>query len=295
MESPSSAQQSMPGTPARSIMLPMDGSRHAEAAARYVAHGGTLPAGSRVIVLYVRTGSGRPSLSPEQAMDKAAAVLGDAGIGFELRQVSGEPAEEILHCADALPASEIVMGSRGLGRWAGLVAGSVAMKVAQHAKMPVTVVRSAANPAERSGKGVRDRILLAVDGSQPSLRATEYVCGLKAAGVSVTAELATVVGPIPPGSLQENITPEKLQTYYRQEGERSLLAARVLLENAGVPASRHIEAGFIMDRLLHVASATGCSRLVLGTRGRSGLADLLLGSIAYQALHLSPIPVTLVK
>jgi len=54
--------------------------------------------------------------------------------------VVGEPADEILAFARATQPDLIVMGSRGHGRLAGLLLGSVAEKVAGLATCPVLVV-----------------------------------------------------------------------------------------------------------------------------------------------------------
>ena len=99
----------------------------------------------------------------------------------------------------------------------------------------------------------------------------------------------------------ENVKPEN--DYYGGAGYNS--ASRPDLSNmqymldtlvaAGVPTNAHIETGFFADRLLHIAATANCSRVVLGCRGHSVLAGLVLGSVANQVLHLSPLPVTLVK
>jgi nucleotide-binding universal stress UspA family protein len=273
------------------FLLPVDGSAPSDHAAHYLAGLASCLPGSHVDVLHVRTpGAG------DEALNGATARLKRAGVAFEVLLLQGSPVEAILRCAADRPVAEIVMGSRGLGRWSGLMLGSVAMKVVQHAAQPVTVIGApvAADPVAAAPAGPQ-RLLLAVDGSRTALRAAEYVCALHAAGLPVEVDLTAVVGPLPPASLQENITPEKLEFHYRQEGERLLYEARALLDNAAIPLRKHIEAGFIIEKLVQVAMASACRRMVLGARGRSDLAGLLLGSVAYQALHLSPIPVTIVK
>lgn len=55
--------------------------------------------------------------------------------------LEGPPAEAILTAADARNVDLIVMGTRGLGRLAGLLLGSQSQKVAAHAKCPVLLVR----------------------------------------------------------------------------------------------------------------------------------------------------------
>lgn len=52
----------------------------------------------------------------------------------------GEPAEQIIACANARQTDLIVMGSRGHGRLAGLLLGSVAQKVVALARCAVLVV-----------------------------------------------------------------------------------------------------------------------------------------------------------
>lgn len=278
------------------FLLPVDGSAPADAAARFLAGRARKMAGSHVVVVHVTrdSGSGADSApSPDLAVQTASTLLHDAGIPSEVRCLAGEPPEAILRCAKDVGAAEIVMGSRGLGRWSGLVIGSVAIKVVQHAPVPVTVV--AAHPDGAPPSTGPERLLLGTDGSSASIRAAEYVCALRAAGMDVHAKLTTVVGPLPPAWLQEDITPEKLRFYYQQEGDRLSFEARAALENGGVPTTRHVEAGFVAEKLIQVATLTLCSGMVLGCRGRTGLSNLLLGSVAYQAMHLSPIPVTLVK
>ena len=52
----------------------------------------------------------------------------------------GEPAEQILACADARQADLIALGSRGHGRLTGLLLGSVTQKVVALAQCAVLVV-----------------------------------------------------------------------------------------------------------------------------------------------------------
>ena len=63
----------------------------------------------------------------------------------ELRAArSVEVAKEILEAARTFAADSVVLGSRGLGGFAGLLMGSVAYRVIQHAACPVVVVRPGA-------------------------------------------------------------------------------------------------------------------------------------------------------
>lgn len=53
--------------------------------------------------------------------------------------------------------------------------------------------------------------------------------------------------------------------------------------------------GLPVTRILEVAEETNAQLIVVGSRGRSGLSYMLLGSKAEKVVQLSPIPVTIVK
>jgi nucleotide-binding universal stress UspA family protein len=77
----------------------------------------------------------------EHAVASAKRLLGEAGVPYSTRIVSGDPAQEIALHADMHDSSQIVMGTRGLGLVKSLVLGSVAMKVIHLVKVPVTLVK----------------------------------------------------------------------------------------------------------------------------------------------------------
>jgi len=53
--------------------------------------------------------------------------------------------------------------------------------------------------------------------------------------------------------------------------------------------------GVPVTRILEVADKSGASMIVMGSQGRTGLEHLLLGSKAEQVVHLSPVPITIIK
>lgn len=84
---------------------------------------------------------------PSEASDLVDGIvreLKDVGISARAevsRAPSGRAPQEILHVAADIDADLIVVGSRGLTDWQGLLLGSVAHKVIHHATCPVLVVR----------------------------------------------------------------------------------------------------------------------------------------------------------
>ncbi|MEJ2596794.1 MAG: universal stress protein [Anaerolineales bacterium] len=77
----------------------------------------------------------------ESILQMAIEAVGQ--IPGEIRKeiLEGQPAEEILNVANVRKSDLIVMGSRGLGKLAGIVLGSQSQKVVSHAPCPVLIVR----------------------------------------------------------------------------------------------------------------------------------------------------------
>jgi nucleotide-binding universal stress UspA family protein len=70
---------------------------------------------------------------------------------------TADVAKEILRAARSFAADTIVLGSRGLGEFAGLLLGSVAHKVIQMSDCPVVVVRSGAAGSMREERAAAHR------------------------------------------------------------------------------------------------------------------------------------------
>ncbi len=135
------------------ILLAVDGSPHAERAAAAAAEMARCNKSQlTVMVAYdpVPAYLGEPNLQAaitarmreaEDIIAKALSIIGDVGVPVKTTIVEGPPAEAILNVAEARQADLIVMGSRGLGRLAGLLLGSQSQKVVSHATCPVLIVR----------------------------------------------------------------------------------------------------------------------------------------------------------
>src|SRR3546814_1453414 len=79
----------------------------------------------------------------EGVKDLAAArkLLDAAGVAYTSDIAIGDPADSIVTYAEQRGCDGIVMGTRGLGRVGGLLLGSVATKVLQLTKLPVTLAK----------------------------------------------------------------------------------------------------------------------------------------------------------
>ena len=136
------------------ILLAVDGSEHALNAARMAAQLARSmdSAELRIAVVYdsIPPLLGDPDFQivlnarldeTEKILQRAVKAVGEVPSTVSTETIAGDPAEAIIKIADTRKCDLIVMGSRGLGRLAGLVLGSVSQKVVSHAPCPVLIVR----------------------------------------------------------------------------------------------------------------------------------------------------------
>jgi nucleotide-binding universal stress UspA family protein len=86
-----------------------------------------------------------------------------------------------------------------------------------------------------------------------------------------------------------------VDAHYNEQGEIALRAAQDALRSAGIRYTARVVPGSPAEKIVEAAEEGNCARIVMGTRGPGALANVFLGSVAYRVVHLSPVPVTLVK
>ena len=137
------------------------------------------------------------------------------------------------------------------------------------------------------------KILVAVDGSKPSLKAVQLLIDHADWYRSAPeVELVTVHLPVPRVA---NLPKGQLERYYQEEGEARLAAAKKKLAAAGIACQTRVLVGPVAETLVQHAKDKRCDLIYIGTRGLTELGKALLGSTATKVLHISEIPVLLVK
>lgn len=74
-------------------------------------------------------------------LETAVALLQAAGIAHETHVALGNVAEQVNEAVKQLNCDTVVMGTRGLGTFSGLLLGSVANRVIQEVSVPVILVK----------------------------------------------------------------------------------------------------------------------------------------------------------
>lgn len=140
------------------------------------------------------------------------------------------------------------------------------------------------------------RLLVPVDGSSPALRAVAHAIRLcKCREVTPEILLVNVREPMDAWEVRRFLNEAEIEGIQKGEGEEDLREAVALLDSSGIPYRPRILIGPIAQTIADFAQQEGCDSIVMGSHGRGELANLFLGSVATKVVHLSPIPVTLVK
>ncbi|MBO9330127.1 universal stress protein [Achromobacter sp. HZ01] len=139
------------------------------------------------------------------------------------------------------------------------------------------------------------RILIPVDGSQPSLHAVQALIDARRYAPVERVELLNVQIPLQAGKIGRGLSQAEIDAYHQEEGEAALQAARALLSKAGVPFEERIEIGAAADTIVRVAQETDADEIYMGSRGLGSVSSWFLGSVATRVLHLAELPVTLAK
>ncbi|MFH9728388.1 universal stress protein [Streptomyces sp. NPDC017254] len=200
--------------------------------------------------------------------------------------VVGEPVTVLE--AQSRAAELVVVGSRGMGGFVGLLVGSTAVHLAAHGRCPVLVVR---DRSESTGP-----IVLAVDGSQAGAAAVDFAfaeAALRGVGLVAQHVWTTWNAPMPPP--QDPAEPYASGPGMLAQAEERLLAEALAGHRErypDVPVELRVTRGGTREALIE-ASGTA-PLLVVGARGRGGFAGLLLGSVSQAVLHHAHCPVTVV-
>lgn len=140
-------------------------------------------------------------------------------------------------------------------------------------------------------------ILVPFDGSKPAKRALEYILALQEEGLTRCVVHLLNVQPEPQlfGDYASQALVEKLNSEARRHGESINAEALHYLEAAGVDCHSHEAIGEVAAAVVDAVERYDCDTIIMGTRGMSNLANLVMGSVATRVVHEAKVPVVLVK
>ena len=140
------------------------------------------------------------------------------------------------------------------------------------------------------------KILVATDGSAHSLRALSYA--VKLAGTMQPPPAITLINVHDETALRHarKFAGDKVvEDYLRELSDSDLKEAEALMASSGLTYEVEARTGHVSQAIIDYAKAGEFDLVILGAKGRSVVADLLVGSVAQRVLSGCTAPVLLVK
>ena len=139
------------------------------------------------------------------------------------------------------------------------------------------------------------KILVAVDGSPISTNAVKFA-------IKLTRELAepaklTLFHADPPllNAVARKLGADALKRYHDENSKFATKVARATLNRAHVAFDEELKVDEPAEAIVRYAKSGGFDLIVMGSRGRSALSGLLLGSVTSKVIAHCNIPVTIAR
>ncbi|MDM0116352.1 universal stress protein [Variovorax sp. J22R133] len=141
------------------------------------------------------------------------------------------------------------------------------------------------------------KILVATDGSKHALRAVKYAARLahllRTQSNKIT--LVSVHDDVGLRHAKALVGKAEIADYLRELSEKELQPARKLLKADGIGYDMEIRTGHVAQEIVACANEGKFDMIVLGSKGRGAIADLLIGSVVQRVMALAKQPVVVVK
>ena len=218
----------------------------------------------------------------EDQVSQAARTLRSAGRTVEGVVLRGRPATVLVDEATQFNADVVIGGSRGHGPISSLLLGSVSAEVVDHAPCPVLVARNAAI----------SRVVFASDGSAPSAAAEAILSRwpvFETLPIHVVS-VADVVEPWHTGiapTMYRQVIEAHAKDLAQAKAEHTRIADETAtrLRAAGRVAEGAMRTGDAAAEIIAATQDSAADLVVIGSRGRTGVARMVLGSVARNVLH----------
>jgi nucleotide-binding universal stress UspA family protein len=140
------------------------------------------------------------------------------------------------------------------------------------------------------------KILIAIDGSEPANRAIEAVGKMARSSLQLEATLLCVSPePVFYGNYTQG-TIQRIEEDQKKHQNALLSQAMSLARAQSLNLAEPLRAyGVIANEIVRLALEAQVDQIAMGTRGMGAVGSMLLGSVAQRVIHLSPVPVLLVK
>lgn len=288
------------------IIAAVDFTPYCQAALREAARRALLD-GAQITAVHVMSealvGELKKALSADEAtvrkewLGKLRKFVDESDAGMEMIKAEvrvGHPFLELVQACASHNADLLVMGAKGSKDEPGRI-GTIAAKCVRKAPVDVLIVR-------KSLKGPFKHIVACVDFSEPSAKAVQFALHVAErdnagvdcmhvyqSAVAMTLDYGGFVTPLP--AIQ---TDEAALSAMQSELDSFL---EPFTRRAGSLTIKHliVESPSIREAILEHVRQSQADLVVLGTRGKSGLRELLIGTTAETILQHAPCSILAVK
>lgn len=160
-------------------------------------------------------------------------------------------------------------------------------------EIPGIALRRGATVAGIGKRKALQKLLIPVDGSPASIRAVEYA--IRHADEGVRIHLMNVQPPILSGEVHYVMSMNVVLEARYAAGENALAAAKALLDSNRIEYTTEIIFGSPARAIVRCAADQKCTKIVMGTRGRGLLGNLISRSVSNRVVRFAHVPVTLLK
>ena len=139
------------------------------------------------------------------------------------------------------------------------------------------------------------KILVPIDGSAYSENSLAFVASRTSLlGHAPEIELLVVLDPLPARAARL-VGKESLTRYYEEEAEKIFEPARAFLRSHNVPVTEAFIVGNPSEKISEEAARMDADLIIMGSRGRTALAGLFLGSVTNGVLARTKNPILIVR
>jgi nucleotide-binding universal stress UspA family protein len=213
--------------------------------------------------------------------EQARSIREGDGIDCSARVVMGDPFEGIAAAAGEQEPDLVVIGPHRRQALKDVFTGTTAERTIRASRRPVLMANAVPASAHR-------HVLLAVDFSDCSADAVRTVAELGFEAHAAVSVLHVFDAPATPVMARSAASEEALSSYHAQERDKAAAALKEFLAPLPLAVQSRIaerNVASAAETIRAVAADVGADLLVVGTRGRSGIAKMLLGSVAEQVLR----------
>jgi nucleotide-binding universal stress UspA family protein len=278
----------------RTVLLPIDFSADSDLVMRFCTGLGDLGT-RRVVCCHVvdATGLEGPVIATRldvarERMRTATKPLTDAGFDVEVRLPTGDPERELLALATESHIDAVVCGTSGKTLADRMLSGSVSERLASSSGIPALTVRhdllhGVADPAALA-RGFGRMMLVPTDFSGTAARALNVALSIPKKAVGTIRILHILPQAKDAGRAMQQETGADFQL-------RNLVA---IAKERGLSATPVIGHGVPERAILGEIDASGVTGVVIGSRGRTPLQEVLMGSVSMTLMRQAPCPVLIV-